>query len=185
MGAWSRLDAPEKGQMGVCYKAPIMRPLLAVISLACALPLASCSTPKAPAPQVQSNQAGPLLVHIPAEVRPLDAAPKKISPSGTTTVALLAEGHNAFVGKLELAPHAKVPEHQDPTEEYIHVLSGRAQMVMDGKSYTVEPGTTIYMPAFAKVSVQNGEEPLVGLQIFAGPSPARKYDTWAEVEARP
>jgi quercetin dioxygenase-like cupin family protein len=157
-----------------------MRSLLAAASITCALASAACSAPKAPAPAVQSNQPAPLLVHIPAEVRPLASAPKKISPSGKTTVALLAEGHNAFVGKLELAPDAAVPEHQDPTEEYIHVLSGKAQMTMDGKSYTVEPGTTIYMPAFAKVSVQNGDEPLVALQVFAGPAPARKYDSWSD-----
>ncbi len=162
-----------------------MRTLLALASLPYALAVASCSTPKAPAPAVQSNQPAPLLVHIPAEVRPLAAAPKKISPNGQTTIALLAEGHNAFIGKLELAPHAQVPEHQDPTEEYIHVLSGRAQMTMDGKSYTVEPGATIYMPAFTKVSVQNGDEPLVGLQVFAGPSPARKYDAWSEPGEHP
>jgi quercetin dioxygenase-like cupin family protein len=152
-----------------------MRTLLAVASIT--LASAACS-PKAPAPAVQSNQPAPLLVHIPAEVRPLANAPKKVSPSGKTTIALLAEGHNAFVGKLELAPEAAVPEHQDPTEEYIHVLSGRAQMTMDGQSYAIEPGTTIYMPAFAKVSVQNGDEPLVALQVFAGPAPAKKYDTW-------
>jgi quercetin dioxygenase-like cupin family protein len=115
---------------------------------------------------------------IPAEVRPLSAAPRKLAPSGKASVMLLAEGHNAFVGKLELAPDAAVPEHQDPTEEYIHVLSGHASMVMDGQRYDVEPGTTIYMPAFATVSVQNGPEPLVAIQVFAGPEPARKYDTW-------
>jgi len=49
---------------------------------------------------------------------------------------------------------------------------------------SVEPGTTIYMPAFAKVSVQNGEEPLVALQVFSGPSPARKYDAWTDLGAR-
>jgi quercetin dioxygenase-like cupin family protein len=156
------------------------RQLLAVALPSFVLACGGCSTPKAPAPSVQGSQPSPLLMHIPAEVRTAAASPKKISHSGKTTVTFLAEGHNAFLGKLELAPNAAVPEHQDPTEEYIHVLSGHAQMTMDGTSYTIEPGTTIYMPAYAKVSVQNGNEPLVGLQVFAGPSPARKFDTWVD-----
>ncbi len=155
-----------------------MRPAPSLLALLCA-----CSTPPAPSPPaVQSSAPAPLLVHTPAEVRTAEASPKRVSPNGKATIAMLAEGHNAFVGKLELAPHAAVPEHQDPTEEYIHVLAGHAQMTLDGKSYSVEPGTTIYMPAHAKVSVQNGDEPLIGLQIFAGPAPAKKYETWSELK---
>ncbi|MFT3923571.1 MAG: cupin domain-containing protein [Myxococcales bacterium] len=161
-----------------------MRPALHLLSLSyCLLTLVACAKPQAcPAQAVHTNTPPPFVAKIPAEVRPAESAPKKVSPSGKTTITLLAEGHNAFVGKLELAPNAAVPEHQDPTEEYIHVLSGHAQMVMDGTSYEVAPGTTIYMPAHATVSVQNGPEPLVGLQVFAGPAPARKYDGWNKVE---
>ncbi len=71
-----------------------------------------------------------------------------------------------------------MPEHQDPTEEYIHVLSGRGTLTMDGVSYEVSAGTTIFMPAQATVSFQNGDEPLVAIQVFAGPGPAEKYNTW-------
>lgn len=155
-----------------------MRPLTASVVL-----LWACSTPSGPSPPaVQSNTPGPLLVHIPAEVRSAEASPKRVSPDGKTTITLLAEGHNAFMGKLEIAPHDVVPEHQEPSEEYLHVLSGHAQVSIDGKSYSVAPGTTLYMPAYTKVSVQNGDEPLIGLQVFAGPAPARKYDHWSELE---
>ena len=49
---------------------------------------------------------------------------------------------------------------------------------MDGKTYEITAGTTIYMPANATVSFQNGDQPLVAIQVFAGPGPAAKYDTW-------
>jgi len=98
--------------------------------------------------------------------------------AGKARIALLAQGKNAFVGRLELAPNVAVPEHQDATEEYIYVLAGGGMLTMDGKVYAVEPGSIIFMPANATVSFQNGPDPMVGLQIFAGPDPARKYETW-------
>ncbi len=151
----------------------------AIFSLGLSLASLGCTgrRPEAPEPVAQTT-GGPFLSAIPAEVRSAERAPTKTAPHGKVSVTLLAEGHNAFLGKLVLAPNAQVPEHQDPTEEYIHVLSGSATMVMDGTTYQVEPGTTIYMPAFATVSVQNGPEPLVAIQVFAGPEPARKYDSW-------
>lgn len=149
------------------------------LGLACGVGLMSCARPQtARREPLATTSCGPFLAAIPAEVRSAERTPTKTAPHGKASVTLLAEGHNAFLGKLVLAPHAQVPEHQDTTEEYIHVLSGRGEMTMDGKSFPIEPGTTVYMPAFAKVSVQNGPEPLVAIQVFAGPEPARKYDGW-------
>lgn len=143
------------------------------------LTLAACGPKLAPAPRVP-EPAHLTASQPPAEVRPLDAAPRRTSPNGKAQITLLARGENAFVGKLELAPFASVPEHQDPTEEYIHVLSGHAVMVMNGERYDIGPGTTIFMPPSATVSVQNGDEPLVAIQVFAGPEPAAKYESWNE-----
>jgi quercetin dioxygenase-like cupin family protein len=112
------------------------------------------------------------------EVRTAEAAPHKTAPHGKASITLLAQGDKAFVGRLEVAAGAAVPEHQDPTEEYIHVLSGRGTLTMDGVSYEVSAGATIFMPAHATVSFQNGDEPLVAIQVFAGPGPAEKYNTW-------
>jgi quercetin dioxygenase-like cupin family protein len=36
---------------------------------------------------------------------------------------------------LELAAGASVPENQDPTEEYIHVLEGHGTLTMNGQRY--------------------------------------------------
>ena len=105
-------------------------------------------------------------------------APKRGVPSGKASIEFLARGKNAFLGRLEMVGGAKVPEHRDPTEEYIHVLEGEGTLYMDDKPYPVSAGTTIYMPAGAKVRFENGPKPMSALQVFAGPGPAAKYNGW-------
>ncbi len=123
----------------------------------------------------------PQAVSPPAEVRDLADAPRRASPAGTGTVAFLARGNNAFVGRLEMDPGAMVPEHQDSTEEYIHVLEGHGTITIDGVVSDVRPGATIFMPANATVSYRNGDARLVAIQVWAGPAPAAKYDSWREL----
>ncbi|HJL17718.1 MAG TPA: cupin domain-containing protein [Sandaracinaceae bacterium LLY-WYZ-13_1] len=120
---------------------------------------------------------------VEAEVRALADAPRREAPPGTASVAMLARGTNAFVARLEMAPGAEVPEHQDADEEYIHVLEGRGTMWIDGVEHEVGPGATIFMPAGATVRFRNGDAPLVALQIFAGPGSAAKYERWNPVAA--
>lgn len=113
-----------------------------------------------------------------ATVLPLSLAPTATAPNGKATIAHLALGNNAYLGRLRMDAGAAVPVHRDATEEYIHVLEGVGTMTVDGQSYEIEPGTTIYMPANAEVSYQNGDQEMVALQVFAGPEPASKYDAW-------
>jgi quercetin dioxygenase-like cupin family protein len=108
-------------------------------------------------------------------------AERRQAPNGKAWVTILARGNNAFLGKLEMEPGAEVPEHRDPTEEYIHVLEGSGRMVIDGKEHAVAAGTTIFMPPNALVTYLNGPERLVALQVFAGPDPASKYDSWKKL----
>ena len=77
---------------------------------------------------------------------------------------------------------ASVPEHQDDDEEYVHVLEGRGTIWIDGVEREVGPGDTIFMPAGATVRFQNGEQRMVGLQVFAGPGSAAKYDRWRPLD---
>ena len=118
-----------------------------------------------------------------AEIRALAEAPRRQAPPGTATVALLARGRNAFVGRLEMEPGAAVPEHADADEEYIVILEGSGEMTIDGETRAVSAGDTIFMPANARVSFRNGDAPMVALQVFAGPASAAKYDRWTPVEA--
>ena len=93
-------------------------------------------------------------------------------------VTILARGEEAFLARLEMPPGAEVPLHRDATEEYIHVLEGAGSMTVDGTTYAIAVGDTVYMPADAEVTFTNGDAPLVGLQVFAGPEPATKYGAW-------
>ena len=113
-----------------------------------------------------------------ASVVALDAAPKATAPNGKGQITILARGQNAFLGKLEMDGGGAVPTHRDATEEYIHVLEGGGTMTIDGQTHEISAGTTIYMPANAEVSYQNGEQKMVAIQVFAGPEPAAKYDSW-------
>jgi quercetin dioxygenase-like cupin family protein len=113
----------------------------------------------------------------PAVVKPADVE-SRWSPSGEVRVDILARGENAFVARLTIDPGASLPEHRDPTEEYIHVIEGTGSLVIDGWRYDVGPGDTVFMPADATVSYENGGESMVAIQVFAGPESAEKYDSW-------
>lgn len=109
-------------------------------------------------------------------------APVREAPPGSARIHLLAEGKEAFIGRLVVEPGARVPEHRDPTEEYIHVLRGGGHMSIDGVELDVGVGDTVFMPAKALVWFQNGDAQTEVVQVFAGPEPARKYDGWKVVE---
>lgn len=151
--------------------------LFGIILGACAGTAATtvATNPGAPAPQVQETAA----THPTATVIHLQDAERRSPPSGKAAITLLAKGHNAFLGRLEMAAGGKVPLHRDGTEEYIHILEGNGVITIDGQHHDVAPGTTVYMPANAEVTYQNGKDPLVAIQVFAGPAPAQKYDAWA------
>jgi len=116
-----------------------------------------------------------------ATVTALGEAERRGPGNGKAEIALLARGERAFVGRLTMAAGGAVAEHQDPTEEYIHVLSGGGPLRIDGATYEISAGGTAFMPAGATVSYQNGDQELVALQVFAGPESADKYQKWQVV----
>ncbi len=126
----------------------------------------------------EAKEAAPETTRTPVITRAGEAS-VKVAPSGKAMAAMYAMGEQAYFGRLELDAGAAVPEHADPTEEFIYVLSGGGTMRIDGATHEVGPETLIYMPAGAVVSFTNGPERLVALQVFAGPGPASKYDAWA------
>ena len=144
------------------------------LSLAFALGACTTAAVQHAVPRAEAARAPTVLA--------LADAPAADNPPRTARVHHLARGDNAYLGRLEMAAGAAVPTHRDATEEYIYVLEGGGTMVIDGQTYAVSAGTTVFMPAHAEVSFQNGDAPLVGLQVFAGPAPAAKYDAWTRVE---
>ncbi len=115
-----------------------------------------------------------------AQVVGPEAAERRWAPSGKAMAALYVKGQNAYVGRLEMAADAAVPEHRDPTEEYIYVIEGSGVITIDDVATPVGPGAVIYMPAGAKVSYANGPAPMVAVQVFAGPGPEEKFRQWGE-----
>jgi quercetin dioxygenase-like cupin family protein len=154
------------------------------VSIAVAFVLGACASA---ATQSVASTEPPTAVVEPeiGAVIPLAEAPHRTAPNRTARITLLARGDNAFLGKLEMEPNALVPEHRDATEEYIHVLEGWGTIVIEGTEHSVEAGTTIYMPPDALVTFRNGPARLVALQVFAGPAPAAKYDTWLQQTFNP
>lgn len=140
---------------------------LLFIVLALAFP-ACASAPAAPAPSPVA----------PAVVAADDVAPRW-APNGLADLRWLGQGRHAFVGLLRMDPGARVPEHQDESEEYIYVLQGHGVLTMDGVPHTVRPGTFVLMPAGATVSYVNGDEEMLAVQVFADPTSAAKYERWS------
>ncbi len=112
-----------------------------------------------------------------------DAAAKRAPASQKAIISQLAEGENAFLGHLEIAGGAGVPEHRDPTEEYIYVLEGGGTISIEDQTFQIGPGDTVFMPANAKVSFSNGDATMRAIQVFAGPESADKYEAWPTLEA--
>lgn len=144
-----------------------MRSLTLLATLALALP--AVAAPEAPPTSGVRTEA---------------EAQKQVAPSGKAYITHLAEGQNAYVGKLVVEPGAAIPEHADDSEEYIHVLEGTGTITIDGEAKKVGPGDTVYMAAKAKVSYQNGPTRLVAIQVFAGPESAVKYQNWKGAPAK-
>ena len=140
-----------------------------------------CAGPQATTAAVTS----PAALTKPATVIHDSEAVQAAPPSQKATITHLAEGVNAYLGRLWLAAGAQVPLHRDPTEEYLYILEGSGELTMDGQTYQLQPGHAVYMPAGAEVTFKNGDQPLMAVQIFAGSESAKKYEKWGPVKASP
>ena len=121
-----------------------------------------------PHTQVSTNK-----LHVPS-----GTATQKVLGDGKAKIEILSKGKAAFLGRLTIAPGVHIPEHRDETEEYLYFLQGGGELYIEGKKILVTAGDAVYMPAKALVSYQNGSVETVVVQVFAGPSPAKKYDRW-------
>ena len=150
-------------------------PLLLLFALgACAStePAAALDPPAATAPKQNT---------IPAQITEVSTAERRAAPNDLGQVAMLLQGENAFVAQLQLSPLAEIPPHRDETEEYIVIIEGGGTLLVDGRSFQLRPGSAVLMPANSEVSYANGPETLVAIQVFAGPAPAKKYETWTPI----
>ena len=152
--------------------------LIKYLSLTCGLCLASIAFAEKDPPnlQVQSSKSP-----LKGEIINTKSVEKRQVGQGKALIELMKTGKSAFIGRLTLAAHAKVPQHRDPTEEYLLIEQGQGLITIDGQVSKVKQGDLIYMPAHAEVSFTNGAQKLIALQIFAGPKSAAKYNKWQRV----
>lgn len=144
--------------------------------------LVGCTTAAVVADAPPLEERRPAITATPGALVLQGANATKREVPGKATATLFAKGARAYMGTLEVAPGAGVPEHRDPTEELLYIIEGSGQVTIDDKVYEVVADSVIYMPAGAKVSFKNGDAPLKAVQVFAEPGPESKYDAWSPVK---
>jgi quercetin dioxygenase-like cupin family protein len=149
------------------------RLVLFVIATLVATPALAGAPEPAPAPVASPRFASP--EHPIVSVQDNDPW---LAPSGKAELMKVAQGANAFLAMLKMEPGAVVPVHRDATEEYILFLSGGGIITINGTTTDVSEGSAVYMAPDAEVTFTAGGSGAVVFQVFAGPQPAVKYDSW-------
>ena len=70
----------------------------------------------------------------------------------------------------ELKAGSKMPEHQHPQEQIIHILSGRMRVFADGGTHELGPGESHYLAS----NVPHGVETLEDTRVLDTFSPPRE-----------
>ena len=85
------------------------------------------------------------------------AAPKAPEiPPGVMGSPIAADPGGALIGDAKFAPGYTVPMHWHSAAEYTSVISGKAQFTVNGKTYDLEPGSYIVIPAKAQHTAKCG-----------------------------
>ena len=112
-----------------------------------------------------------------------DEAPSKVHAKGAEVFFLsspeLHGNKSLFMSVLKVPAGGKVPEHRDPTEEYLYVLKGTGTLWIDDVEMKIKSNSVVYMPANAKVRFQADAQPVEVLQVFAPSGPEKKYKSWS------
>jgi quercetin dioxygenase-like cupin family protein len=84
----------------------------------------------------------------------------------------LAAGEEMSVQRFRIEPGAEVPEHDHHHEQTGYVVRGTLTFTVDGETHAVGPGDSYAIPGGEPHSAVNeGEEPVVGIDTFAPPRP--------------
>ncbi len=113
-------------------------------------------------------------------VRSHSEATHRTSPTGEVSITWLAEGRNAYVGTISLAPETVVPEHRHESEEYLFIQEGGGIMTIEGREYELSAGSMVAVPSNAEHRFVNGPETTVAFQVFAKPGAQNRFLEWPE-----
>ena len=111
-----------------------------------------------------------------------ETAPRFLSPTEEVAVVWLAEGQNAYLGELVLAPGTEVPIHTHQSEEYLLFMHGGGVMTVDGQDVEVGPGSVVLVPADTEHAFINGPDETIAIQVFASPEGAQRYRDWSRAQ---
>ena len=76
------------------------------------------------------------------------------------------EAEKMTLSVVEMEPHAVIPEHSHPHEQIGFMVSGTAEFVIAGKSFTVHPGQLWRLPGGTPHKVIAGREPVRAVDVF-------------------
>lgn len=68
-------------------------------------------------------------------------------PDYSTALGPCVEGDRMIVGLMRMKAGTGAEPHSHPNEQWLYILEGTFEAVVDGKSIEAKPGTAIYIPA--------------------------------------
>ena len=80
----------------------------------------------------------------------------------------LTSGKTMYQMLATLEPGSKMPAHQHPQEQIVHVLSGRMKLIVDGMPHEMKAGDSYYLASNVPHGVETIEETRV-LDTFSPP----------------
>jgi quercetin dioxygenase-like cupin family protein len=80
----------------------------------------------------------------------------------------VANGATMYQMMARLAAGSKMPEHQHPQEQVVHILSGRMKLIVQGTPHELKTGDSYYLAANVPHGVETVEETRV-LDTFSPP----------------
>ena len=158
--------------------------ILLITASACATTQSAAESPTPASVDCEPTKAEQVKERATADpmVGSFDDAPRFLSPTEEIAVVWLAEGKNAYLGELVLAPGTEVPIHTHQSEEYLLFMHGGGVMTVDGQEVEVGPGSVILVPADTEHAFVNGPHETVAIQVFASPEGAQRYRDWSPAQ---
>ena len=80
----------------------------------------------------------------------------------------VANGKTMYQMVARLDAGSKMPEHQHPQEQIVHILSGRMKLIVNGTAHDLMPGDSYYLASNVPHGVETIEETRV-LDTFSPP----------------
>ncbi len=132
--------------------------------------------------------SGPSAESRPAAIRPDEGERHVIVAQGRQTPITLkvdpvTTGSRHFVmGTAEIKQGSRVPVHRHNQDELIFVHKGNPIVTLADQTFTVEPGTTVFIPEGAWIGLENtAAEPVVFVWVFGH----QEFERWVrEISVR-